>query len=367
MFAPHSRWYGCRRLHRVPIQDRVSLADLLSTPIVPTARDAVALIVQLAHSPQMGRPIRARLDASHVWLHADGAVTLSPGLLPPLPEVAALLGDLLGRVETASGMPLGLVSIVERAALQRTGFTIPSLSAFAAALEPFQPPDPAAAVRALVVKLDDVPPVVADVPMVAAGDASEVVLEPPPPTLQRPLPAPLPEPLPEPEPESPPAPLPALPPALPSPAVAVAREVTPEVAARPWRPSRWHVTGAIAATLIAALLGGVIGRSRHGGAVGQNVPSATSSTATREAPPPPRTVPAPGPEMEVPPPSRAGEPAPPIESPPARPVSLRPARLVDRHTLQADAVFSPSFAADGSAVYFHAEEGSEQRAEARRA
>ncbi len=57
------------------------------------------------------------------------------------------------------------------------------------------------------------------------------------------------------------------------------------------------------------------------------------------------------------PPSRP--PAPPIESPPARPVALRPARLVDRHTVQADAVFSPSFAADGSAVYFHAEEGSE--------
>ena len=122
-----------------------------------TVADAVALIVQLARSPQTGRPIRARLDASHVWLHADGTVTLSPGLLPPLSEVAALLDTLLGRVETASGMPRGLVSLVEQVARHKAGFTIPSLSAFAAALEPFQPPDPAAAVRAVVAKLDDVP------------------------------------------------------------------------------------------------------------------------------------------------------------------------------------------------------------------
>ena len=89
----------------VAVPARVSLADLLSTTIDPTAGDAVALIVQLAQSPQTGRPIRARLDASHVWLHTDGTVTLSPGLFPPLQEVAALLGNLLGRVDTASGMP----------------------------------------------------------------------------------------------------------------------------------------------------------------------------------------------------------------------------------------------------------------------
>ena len=78
---------------------RVSLADLLSTPIAPTASDAVALIVQLARSPQTGRPIAARLDASHVWLHRDGTVTLSPGLLPTLSEEAALLDTLLSRVD----------------------------------------------------------------------------------------------------------------------------------------------------------------------------------------------------------------------------------------------------------------------------
>ena len=81
-----------------------------------------------------------------------------PRAAAPLPEVAALLGDLLAASNRPRGCRWGLVSIVGRAALQKAGFLIPSLSAFAAALAPFQPPDPAAAVRALVAKLDDVRP-----------------------------------------------------------------------------------------------------------------------------------------------------------------------------------------------------------------
>ena len=329
----------------VAVRARVSLADLLSSPIEPTASDVVALIVQLAQSPQTGRPIRARLDTSHVWLHADGTVTLAPGLLPPLAEVAALLGNLLGRVDTASGMPRGLVSIVESAAGHKADFKIPSLSSFAAALAPFQPPDPAAAVRMLVAKLDEMD-------IVVARQATEAIPEPPPPTLPRPLPAPIPDPLPEPPPEPMPDPLPASSPAVlpapPQPAVTV----TPEVAARSWRPSAWHMTSAIAATLIAALVGGVIGRWHHAGAVGQDVAPATSSASGREAPPQPELDVAPSPAAET-------APVRPIESPPANPIVPRPARLVDRRAVQADAVYSPSFAADGSAVYFHAEEGSE--------
>jgi catechol 2,3-dioxygenase-like lactoylglutathione lyase family enzyme len=343
---------------------RVSLAELLSTTITPTALDAVAVIVQLARSPQTGRPIRARLDASHVWLHADGAVTLSPGLLPPLPEVAALLGDLLGRVETASGMPLGLVSVVERAALQKARFTIPSLSAFAAALAPFQPPDPAAAVRRLVTRLDDV----------VASDVSEVVPEPPPPPpppptppptptpppLLYPLPALLPDPLPEPDPlpaplpDLLPEPLPNLPPEPSRPAVAVTPEVTPEVApevaAKSWRPSTWQVTGAVAATVLAAVAGGAIGRWGDG-AIRQDRPPATARTTTAATSEPKREI--------VPPRATGKAPATPAGSRPTRPIAPQPARLVDRRAVDADAVYSPSFAANGSAVFFHAEAGIE--------
>jgi Tol biopolymer transport system component len=335
----------------VAVQDRVSLADLLSTTMALTVADAVALIVQLARSPLTGRPIRTRLDVSHVWLHDDGTVTLSPGLLPPLAEVAALLDTLLGRVETASGMPRGLVSLVEQVKGHKAGFTIPSLSAFAAALEPFQPPDPASAVRTVVTRLDDFP-------IEEAGPASEVIPEPSPPPIPRPLPSPLPDPLPEPLPEPMPDPLPALLPAPRVPDVAA----TPGVTARSWRPSAWQVLIAIAATLIAALIGGAFGRWRYGGAMGEVGLPAAADSSMREAPSPsPRTTAKPEPGPEIPPPSPVAGTATvtPIESSPAHPVAPRPARLVDRHTVHADAVFSPSFAADGSAVLFHAEEGGE--------
>ena len=126
---------------------RVSLADLLRTRIEPTAGDAVAIIVQLAQSPQNGP--------------AD------PGTAGRQPRLAACRwnGDAVARAAaalagggSAAGEPAGprrhglrdaagSGDIVESAALQKGRFTIPSLSAFAAALAPFQPPDPAAAVR----------------------------------------------------------------------------------------------------------------------------------------------------------------------------------------------------------------------------
>jgi len=352
----------------VAVPARVSLADLLSAPITPTARDAVALIVQLAKSPQTGRPIRARLDASHVWLHAEGSVTLAPGLFPPLPEVAALLGHLLSRVETASGMPLGLALLVERAALQKPDFTMPSLSAFAAALAPFAPPDPAAAVRTLVATLADIPlataePASAVIPVEAA---SEGIPEEPPPTfpeapgppLPRPLPAPMPDPLPDPLPEPPPVSeaardtRPALP-VAPAPVVTAA----PDLDARSWRPSAKQVTGAIAATLLAALLGSAAGRWHQRGGEGP-APAPASAPEHEAASPPKAPEPEPGPGA-VPSSAPGAARATPLESPPAIPIVPRPARLVDRRAVHADAVYSPSFAADGSAVYFHAEEGSE--------
>ena len=89
---------------------------MLGTPVVLTSPDAVAVIVQLAQSPQTGRPLPLQLDPSHVWLERDGAVTLAPGLLPPLGEVAALLEQLLSRGGSApERLPLGLQSIIERA------------------------------------------------------------------------------------------------------------------------------------------------------------------------------------------------------------------------------------------------------------
>jgi hypothetical protein len=316
----------------VAIHVRVSLANLLSTSIAPTASDAVAIIVQLARSPQMGRPIKVRLDASHVWLHSDGAVTLSPGLLPPLSEVAELLGTLLDRIDGSDPVPRGLLSIVERAAGQQASFSIPSLSAFAAALAQFQPPDPAAAVSALVAMLDGRP-------MSPAAAVS------PAPVMREPEPRPVPEP-------------PAPPPARPA-TPAIAPDVTADVGVRPWQPSRRHVTGAIAATVLAAVIGGALGRSGNEGR--RDVAPAIASASSRETGrPAARTERSPDPAPQiVPVPATRTASAPAIEPLPARAIAPRPARLVDRRTVDADAVFSPSFAANGSAVYFHAEEGSE--------
>jgi hypothetical protein len=343
----------------------VLLADLLSTPSTLTVDDAVALIVQLARSPQTGRPIGARLDPTHVWLHADGSVTLSPGVLPPLWEVAALLDTLLGRVETASGMSRALVALVEQTVRHKAGTAIPSLSAFAAALVPYQPRDPAAAVRALVAKVDEVPVAEAERPFAAIPDAAPALPPAPsPPPAALPAPPSLP-----PQPSPPPsmsAPEPRLPPVT-RPPLATAE---PEVTAPSWRPARWQVTGAIAATLVAALLGGAVGRWRHDAPVGRDLPaSASRASAPDAAAPAPKPTAEPEREPERAPSAPvAGTPAAatigtgavaPIDSAPARSIAPRPARLVDRHTVQADAVFSPSFAADGSAVYFHAEEGGE--------
>jgi len=299
----------------VAVPDPVSLTDLLSTPITPTVRDAVALIVQLAHSPQTGRPNRQRLDASHVLLHADGAVTLSPGLYPPVWEVAGLLDYLLGRVETASGMPRGLVAIVE-AGRRHTGFTIPTLSALSAALTPFRPPDPADAVRALVGRLDAPA-------AVAPASEPEIVPDPPPlPVVREPVPH-------EPAP------------------------VDAETLPRSWRPSTWHMTAAFVAVVIAAILGGAVGRSRHASEAARDVP-AIRQTPPAETATPPSVTPATETPTKVTPATVT-----PIASPPASPIAPRPARLVDHRAVHADGVFSPSFAAHGSAVFFHAKEGGE--------
>ncbi len=85
---------------------RVSLADLLAAPLAMTVSDAVSVIIQLAQSPQTGRPRPVELDASHVWLEPDGAVTLAPGLFPRVSEFASLLGRLLGPLE--DDVPRGL-------------------------------------------------------------------------------------------------------------------------------------------------------------------------------------------------------------------------------------------------------------------
>jgi hypothetical protein len=277
---------------------------VLGTPVVLTPPDAVAVIVQLAQSPQTGRPLAVRLDASHVWLERAGTVTLSPGLLPPLGDVAALLDQLLRRGQGAAPerIPRGLRAIVERAS-SHDGTSIPSLSAFAAALTPFQAPDPAAAIRLLIAAADE---------WTSAVPATQ------PAALPVPVPAPA-------------APLPVTPP----PPDPIADEPPT------YRSARARLAATIAAALVAAAIGGTIARLRHTEPTvppAPAAPSIDSKPVAAVAPAPPTPVP----------PSLASAPAP-------VPVALTPARLVDRREADAEAVFSPSFAGSGTAVFFHAE------------
>jgi hypothetical protein len=350
-------------LHRDVANDaRTRLADLLNVQTLATPAEAVALIVQLARSPQTGRPIGARLDPTHVWLHDDGSVTLSPGLLPPLSEVAALLATVLGHVDAAATMPRGLMSVVERASGRKPDFSIPSLSAFAAALAPFQPRDPAAAVSALLARLEDLRPQAPgpedrrpeDPPAVLAAPAVLIPAEPVVPAPAAPH---------VPVPEAPVVPMPEPAPLRPAP-VPEAAPAAPDAVAGPWQPSPWQVGGAIAAAVLAALIGSAVGRWAHDGAVRPDAPSTRSSARSMpEEAAAPLTVTASEEPVILPPPATATvrsvvESPRRIESPPTR-VVPQPARLVDRRAAQADAVFSPSFAANGSAVLFHAESGSE--------
>ena len=129
------------------IPDRVSLAALTESHVALSAAQAVAIIVQLARSPQTGRPRPVQLDASHVWLDSTGTVTLSPGILPRPAEFAELLDGLLRPIED---VPRGLRVFLDRVLAHEAAAAIPSLTALAVALAPFQPADPAGAVRALV-------------------------------------------------------------------------------------------------------------------------------------------------------------------------------------------------------------------------
>jgi Tol biopolymer transport system component len=307
---------------------RPSLAQILRASIELTPSDAVAVIVQLAHAPQTGRPRAIPLEPGHVWLEPGGDVTLAPGLVPKLAEFAALLDQLLA--PAGEDVPRGLRCIVERAAGHGGVASLPTLTAFAAALAPFQPPDPAAAVRALVARLDQPQPIVG---AASAGGALVV-----------------------------PAPV----------------EASPDVAGPGWRPSRWHVGGAVAAAALAAMLGAAFARpwsaqAPAGPAVKEAPAAAMQATAPDSAPagsdlaaPPipaekqrePETV-APQSGSEPPPAAATPEtpdlppaPGPMPEAPTPR---SEPARLVDRRAVEADAVFSPSFAGSGTAVFFHAE------------
>jgi hypothetical protein len=397
--------------HRMGVSslDRISLDQLLSVPIPLTAEDAVAVITQLARSPQTGRPTGARLAAEHVWLEPDGAVRLAPGLLPSRAEVGALLQQLLSVIQRAQpdGVPRGLELVAQRAAGQLESARMPSLTALAAALQPFQPVDPAGAIRALVAAAGDPrrqpepvpvtppPPVAPSVvtPVALSGVRSQRVT---PALVRRPLvtthvaPQDVQPQVMRPQVVQPPVATP--------PVVELPLNAPPGIPARLDQPRvgpKGHWGGVAVATLAASVLAALIGAriARDLGppalpqaaasdvspiAAASNVSSdeqaaaskvshdekaAASKVSPDEAGGTPTVDPTGPLALSMRAPSMDEPAAPPTRMPPSdrRPTAPAPATaptlapLIDGDAVRADAVFSPSFASHGSAVFFHAQ------------
>jgi hypothetical protein len=307
----------------VPTRLCVSLDELLSTPVLFAPQDAVALIVQLARAPLTGRPLSVRLEPAHVWLHQDGSVSLTPGVYPTVSEAAELVEHLLAAIRDTGQheIPRALSFIVVRARGQHDGTALPSLTAFATALAPFQPADAAAAIRALTGGA----PVTTDAACTMAIAPS-------------PGPAPAPPPIP-----------------TAAPATPVAVAAPPTMAAPPPRPpSRSLALAAVAAMVLAALLGMRLAQMTSTGA---SVPALAADVPT--APAPPAVEPPPAIDRTATPPATTPAPTP-TPTPTPTPRRPPPEPLVQARDASADAIFSPSFSANGSAVFFHAraEEGS---------
>ncbi|MEO6007111.1 MAG: hypothetical protein ABIU38_03565 [Vicinamibacteraceae bacterium] len=325
------------------------MTRLLGTSVPFAVPDAVAVIVQLARSPQTGRPSNTRLSTDHVWLGVDGTVVLSPGILPTRAEVGVLLDELLSVIQETQpdSVPHALQFIVDRAAGQLADTTMPSLTAFAAALEPFQPPDPAAAIAALVETAAEAPTLV------------QFAVQPVTPSVaQR-----------EPEPDT------ELEPEIESePEVDLEPVAIAGVANAPPRQRRWGrlAVATIAACLIAALVG-----ARVANEVRDEVPVlADAATPDDAAGSEVLVVMTVEPAHEVPAvladgapaghsegaggvrannvPVALGEPA----RVPADAMPRKPTPLVAARSADAEGVFSPSFSGSGSAVFFHAETAS---------
>jgi hypothetical protein len=141
----------------MPGRHRPSLADLTGASILQRPEDLAALIRRLAESAAY-MPV-ATTDAAaavplrpeHVSLDREGNVHLAPGVLPTVADLGRLLEQSIGEIRRrGSGrIPPGLVLTAARASGQMDQAPLPSLGALAAALERFCPPDSDAALRRL--------------------------------------------------------------------------------------------------------------------------------------------------------------------------------------------------------------------------
>jgi Tol biopolymer transport system component len=311
------------------LEDRVSLVELLDTAGPLSASDAAAIVVALCRTVPVDDAVgvaKQQLRATDVWLERTGRVHLGPGLMPSVPELGQLLEQLLARIreDRSAHFPPGLVMIAARATGRIDMAPFPSREALAAALLRFAPPDTDAVMKALYESAESAraPSSSTDPDSLAsfAAESDVGVVDDyeyqPPATV---------------------------------PAGATAESLDASVRRR----RDWRVPAAAAAAVLSLAVGyaaGLLfvqtrGNTRITDATDVIV-SPSAGDTRRTAPSKPRTAPA----------ERAPAPTPRVaRSAASRKELNRPQPLIDATQAGSDKAYSPSFAPDGSAIFFHAE------------
>lgn len=142
------------------LEDRVSLVELLDTAGPLSASDAVAMVIALCGTMPDDDAVgltAGQLRANHVWLDRTGGIHLNPGMMPSVPELGRLLEQLLARIreDRQAHFPPGLAIIAARATGRIDLAPFPSREALAAALIRFAPPDTEAVIKALYERVEN--------------------------------------------------------------------------------------------------------------------------------------------------------------------------------------------------------------------
>jgi len=289
----------------------VSLADLLARPISIGPEEASALVRRLCvrATGLTASPIEQVTDPlgpEHVWLDSSGSVHLAPGVWPTVRDLGGLLEQLLAEIRSrgVGRIPPGLLITTARAAGRIDDAPLVSAGALAHALERFDPPDADAALRTLFeagIAAAPTSPAIVDLP---AGD---IEIRPTHPSAE-------------------------LPP------VVGTRTTKRRVAF-----AATGIVGFAAGVVVAVMLQPVKHEPR---------PTETTEVAIEPLPRSPIVTP----RKEERPRNRAPI-VPPIRTSSGRRFESTAAPLVKPAAANADAAFSPSFDASGTAIFFHAQNG----------
>ena len=138
---------------------RRSLAEILTLSVPLSAKEATAIVRQLCGSIPIdaAEAATARLTSEHVWLDRGGNVYLSPGVVPDVGDLGPLLQRLLTAVRRhdRARFPPGLMLLTALAAGRLDAAPFASLAALATALERLDSADPNATLRTLFATADD--------------------------------------------------------------------------------------------------------------------------------------------------------------------------------------------------------------------